>query len=323
MKNVIEEANARVRLQEGTRVIEQLLLECYFRPGISTKELARKTLLPVPVAAAIKKELIKEGVLEQERGVCCTAEGNAYIENDWGYKGLDKPLYQKLAAKETDWRSELPDVLSSLRDLFQARPQVNVQIDQSKCTPETSLARAILCLRDHSLIGKKVLCVGDDDLVSVSLGFLLKRLFPDINEPKAAIHVADIDERFLSYIREIAGREGLPVTCHRLDLRQPLPEELQGRYDCFFTDPPYTLQGLNLFISRGISGLKKAKGLPIFLSFAHKAPDVLLAIQREFVRMGLVAKEVIPGTGVGTRLSRYVQGSIFMTSRNQTFNSTV
>ncbi|RAV22356.1 bis-aminopropyl spermidine synthase family protein [Paenibacillus contaminans] len=294
MKNVIEEANARVRIQEGTRVIEQLLLECYFKPGISTKELARKTLLPVPVAAAIKKELIKEGVLEQERGVRCTAEGNAYIENDWGYKGLDKTLYQKLAAKETDWRSELPDVLSSLRDLFQARPQVNVQIDQSKCTPETSLARAILCLRDHSLIGKKVLCVGDDDFVSVSLGFLLKRLFPDINEPKATIHVADIDERFLSYIREIAGREGLPVTCHRLDLRQPLPEELQGRYDCFFTDPPYTLQGLNLFISRGISGLKKAKGLPIFLSFAHKAPDVLLAIQREFVRMGLVAKEVIP-----------------------------
>lgn len=294
MKNYIEVASANIRLQEGFRVIEQLLIECYFRPGISTKELARKTLLPVPVATAIKKELIREGALEQDRGVRCTYEGNAYIEKEWGYEGLDKALYQKLMADETDWHSELADILLILEGLFQSRPQVNVQIDQSKCTSKTSLARAILCLRDHSLIGKQVLCVGDDDLVSVSLGFLLKRLFPNARNSKTTIHVVDIDDRFLRYIQEIAEREGLQIKCHNLDLRQPLPEELHGQYDCFFTDPPYTLQGLNLFISRGISGLKKKKGLPIFLSFAHKSPDFTLAMQREFVRMGLMAKEVIP-----------------------------
>ncbi|MBP1990603.1 bis-aminopropyl spermidine synthase family protein [Paenibacillus eucommiae] len=294
MKTYIEKASAHVNLQEGPRVIEQLLIECYLRPGISTKELARNTLLPVPVATAIKKELIKAGALVQNCGVRCTEEGNAYIQQDCGYDGLDTTLFQKLMGHETAWKTELADILLLLEDVFQSRPQVNVQIDQSKCTAETSLARAILCLRDHSLIGKHILCVGDDDLVSVSLGFLLKRLFPNASHPKTKIEVVDIDDRFLNCISEIAHQEGLPIECHSLDLRQPLPAKMHGQYDCFFTDPPYTLQGMSLFISRGISALKAIKGLPIFLSFAHKSPDFTLAMQREFVRMGLMAREVIP-----------------------------
>ncbi|MED0670051.1 bis-aminopropyl spermidine synthase family protein [Aneurinibacillus aneurinilyticus] len=293
MKNYIEETYANVQLQEGSRIIEQLLVECYIRRGISTKELARKILLPVPVATAIKKELIKTGVLTQDRGVHCTRKGIAYIENELGYGGLDRTLYGKLMANKTDWRTELADILSILTELLHMRPQVNVQIDQSKCTPETSLRRALLCLREHALIGKQILCVGDDDLVSVSLGFLLKRLFPNTRNQRAMISVIDIDERFLQYIRDIARKEQLPITCHNIDLRQPLPKKLCGQYDCFFTDPPYTLQGMSLFISRGISALKKEKGLPIFLSFAHKSPDFTLALQREFVGMGLSIREII------------------------------
>ena len=294
MKNVIEMASANVRLEEGPRVIEQLLIECYLRPGISTKEMARKTMLPVPVATAIKKELIKAGALKQDRGVHCTFAGNDYVEQEWGYFGLDKELYYKLMADGMAWKSELAELLMEWNELFQARPQANVQIDQSKCTLETSLKRAVLCLREHSLIGKQVLCVGDDDLVSVALGFLLKRLFPGRSSPKTAIHVVDVDERFLQYIRDIAEREDLPISCHHADLRQPLQEDLHGRFDCFFTDPPYTIQGMSLFLSRGISALKRRKGLPVFLSFAHKSPGFTLAMQQELVRMGMMMKEITP-----------------------------
>lgn len=61
MKAFIEQVRQHIQLQEGTPVIEQLLIECYMNPGISTKELTRRTLLPTPVAAAIKRELIKAG----------------------------------------------------------------------------------------------------------------------------------------------------------------------------------------------------------------------------------------------------------------------
>lgn len=293
MMNYIEAAKSKVSLQEGPQVIEQLLAASYMRPGISTKELARLTYLPVPVTAAIKKELMKAGALIQERGVHCTYSGKLYVEQELGYGGLDQELYRKLMAGEADWQTELSDVLARLAEILELRPQVDVQIDQSQCTVETSLRRAILCLREHSLIGKNILCVGDDDLVSISLGLLLKRLFPNTKEQRAGITVIDIDERFLQFISDIAEQEGVSVACRRIDLRQPLSREWSGQYDCFFTDPPYTLQGMTLFLSRGIHALKKEKGNPIFLSFAHKSPDVTLSMQREFVRMGLSVKQVL------------------------------
>jgi len=294
MKNLIKTASEDVRIQEGERALEQILLECYLRPGISTKELARRTMLPIPVATAAKKAFIKTGALQQDRGVRCTHEGAAFIEQHWGYASLDYPLYERLMSGKTNLEAELAELLTKLEAWFAQRPQVDVQLDQAKCTTETSLRRAILCLQDHSLIGKRILCVGDDDMVSISLGMLLKSLFPAGVSFKTSIHVVDLDERYLSYIREIAKREHLPITCHYLDLRHPLPAEMHEQFDCVFTDPPYTLQGMNLFISRGIMALKKTCGLPLFLSFAHKSPDFTLAMQREFVQMGLIAKEVIP-----------------------------
>jgi len=311
MKTYIEQASQNTRLQEGTQVIEQLLLECYLNPGISTKGLARKTLLPTPVAAAIKRELIKAGALVQDRGVRCTADGLAWIEREWGYGGLDHSLYYDLL-DETKWIESLKDILVILEELFALRPSVNVQIDQSKCTPETSLRRAILCLKQHALIGKKILCVGDDDLVSVSIGLLLKRLFPDGGHTVTQVDVLDIDERFLRYIESIAKERGLPIGCHRLDLREPLPENLYGQFDCFFTDPPYTLQGMGLFVSRGIQALKREKGLPVFLSFAHKSPAIMLAMQREFVRMGLTVSANFP------QFNAY-EGAEMIANRSQMF----
>lgn len=293
MKTYMEQASQHLQLQEGTWIIEQLFLECYLNPGISTKLLARKTLLPTPVAAAIKRELIQAGALRQDRGVRCTAEGEAWVKRAWGYDGLNRPLYHELL-RDTKWTELLRDVLEELEELFALRPSANVQIDQSKCTPETSLRRAVLGLKYHALIGKKIVCIGDDDLVSVSIGLLVKRLFPGGHHTATRVEVLDIDERFLHYIETIATERGLPIQCRSVDFREPLPADLHDQFDCAFTDPPYTLQGMGLFLSRGIQALKREKGLPLFLSFAHKSPAFTLAMQRELVRMGLTVSANFP-----------------------------
>lgn len=146
MQDFIEQTGTRVRLEEGNHVIERLLLSCYFDPGIATKELARRTLLPVPVAAAIKKELIRAGALIQKNGVQCTSEAREWIEQVRGYSGLNKLFYLEIMEISMDDLSGHPvlaEILAILEDIFRMRPQVNVQIDQSKCTPETSLRRAV------------------------------------------------------------------------------------------------------------------------------------------------------------------------------------
>ncbi len=294
MINYIEHVYANVKIDEGPQAIENLLLEIFFHEGISTKELARKTLLPVPLAAAIKREFIKAGLVVQDRGVRLSGEGISYIENQLGYKGLNKTLYNKLVNGEWNIDEDFKEEKVKLNKLFDERPQVDVTVDQSKCTVETSIKRAILCLKYHCLIGKEILCVGDDDLVSISIGFLIKKLFSDVKMSNTNICIFDVDKRFLKYIEDIAQSENLPLLCINMDMRLPIDNEYKKKFDCFFTDPPYTLLGMNLFLSRGISSLKNRMGLPIFLSFAHKSPDFTMEVQKEFINMGLAVTEIIP-----------------------------
>lgn len=297
--NYIEQVYNNVNIEEGYLAIENMLLEVYFNEGISSKELARKTLLPVPLVAAIKKEFIKVDVLIQDRGIRLSKLGRAYVEEQLGYRGLDIELYNKLINSMWDIDKDFKLEKEILEKLFNERPQVDVTIDQSKCTVETSIKRAILCLQYHSLVGKTILCLGDDDLVSISLGFILKRLFSDIDYCNTKICVFDVDQRFLDYISAIAKQYSLPITCIQTDLRHPIDKNYMNKFDCAFTDPPYTIQGINLFVSRAITALKSMKGLPIFLSFAHKSPNFTLEMQGSFVLMGLGISEIVP------RFNRY------------------
>ncbi|QUH18818.1 bis-aminopropyl spermidine synthase family protein [Alkaliphilus sp. B6464] len=293
MINYIQEVNKNVNIQEGKQAIENILLNIYFKEGISNKELSRNNLLPIPVIVAIKKEFIKYGLLVQDRGVRLTKEGLSFIENRLGFRGIRKDLYMKLLKETWEEEQEITEVKRTLSEVFINRPLADVTIDQSKCTLDTAVKRAVLCLQNYALVGRNILCVGDDDLVSVALGFLLKKLFANIEHCNTTIYVVDIDNRVLTYIKDIAEKERLPIKCVCSDFRKPLSKDFTEQFDCFFTDPPYTLDGMNLFLSRGIEALKKQNGLPIFLSYAHKSPDFEFAMQQCFVDMGLIVSKVM------------------------------
>ena len=256
MLNYLDEVNKNVSIEEGKKTIENILITIYFKEGISTKELARNSLLPIPVVAAIKKEFIKKGLVIQDRGIRLTIKGRHFVEEQLGFKKINSDLYMKLLI-------------------------------------DTSLKRAILCLKDYYLVGKRILCLGDDDLVSVALGFLLKKLFNNTINYTTKITVMDIDERIIDYISDIAIKEDLPIKCEYVDLKMPLADNFKNQFDCFFTDPPYTLEGMNLFLSRGIEALRDDSGLAIYFSYAHKSPDFQLTMQKCFFRMGLIVSEVM------------------------------
>jgi len=151
----------------------------------------------------------------------------------------------------------------------------------------------LLALRNCQLIGKPLICIGDDDLVSIGTGLLLRELFP-AGGSTTRIAVVDIDERFLSYIRETAQEYQLPVVCYAHDLRKPLPVALQAQFCTAFTDPPYTLPGLALFLSRALEALTDEDEQVLFLSFAHKPSAFLLTMHQQILGMGLVPVEIIP-----------------------------
>ena len=293
MFNYIEEVNKNIKIEEGKNVIENILINIYFKEGISTKELGRNMLLPIPIVAAIKKEFIKRKILIQDRGIRLTSEGKAFIEDELGFKNINKNLYIKLLTDPWKDHKEIIEIREELNIIFKNRPQVDVTIDQSKCSIDTAIKRAVLCIKNHTLIGKKILCIGDDDLVSIAIGFLLRKLYKTSIKYKTSITVMDIDKRIINYINNIAIEENLPIKCEYIDFRKELSKDFKKQFDCFFTDPPYTLEGMNLFLSRGIEALNDESGLFIYLSYAHKSPDFELDMQKNFLKMGLVVSEII------------------------------
>lgn len=294
MLNCIEKIKKNVNLEEGNKTVENILITIYLQEGISTKELAKLNFLPLPVTAAIKKEFIKEKLVIQDRGSRLTPSGIHFAENKLGFKNIDKKLYLKLLTNSQEECEEISKIKEEIHHIFENRPQADVTLDQSKSNMETSLKRAVLCLKNYDLIGKNILCLGDDDLTSIALGFLLKKLFPSALYQSTEITVIDIDKRIIEYIADTAVKESLPIKCEYMDLKKTLPDKLKNKFDCFFTDPPYTLKGLNLFISRGIEALKNKSDLNIYFSFAHKSPTYQLNMQKNFLAMGLAISTVTP-----------------------------
>ena len=292
--NYIENMQRNISSKEGESVAEKMLHDVFFYGPISNKELSRRAMLPIPVVTALKKEGIKSGIFEQEHrcGMKMSTEGCRYLEDECGFSGIDRELYLQLLDKEEAREKLMAQLSKEHCFLFLERPKADVTIDQAQCTIQTAFRRAILCLCNGTLVGKRVLCLGDDDFVSVALGFLLKRMFPGKTEYKTDICVMDMDERLVRCIWHLTEKYRLPIRCEQIDIRKPLPVHLSGYFDCVFTDPPYTQEGASLFLSRAVSAMKPMRGLNIFFSFANKPVDETFALQQVIQMHGLSVREI-------------------------------
>ena len=301
--NYIDIIYQNVKIQEGRQAIEKLLIDFYFARGDSSKDYAILNNIPVPLVTAIKKEALKLKLLEKSTGIHLSLKGKQFIENELGYKGVDVKLYKTLNLNDV---SKIIERLAlNLNDIFENRPEVDVSVDQSKCTLETAIKRALLCLENNCLIGKNILCVGDDDLISISIGMLLHALYGgNMNLCKTQIYVLDSDQRILDYISEIAKIYDLPIKCHNINLYDSIPNKYLSKMDCFYTDPPYTLSGMKLFLSRGVECLKNSVSLNVFLSFAHRSQEEMLKIHKTFIELGLSTLRIMP------QFNRYEGASI-------------
>ncbi|KEI77309.1 methyltransferase [Clostridium botulinum A2 117] len=291
--NYIDIIYQNVKIQEGRQAIEKLLIDFYFARGYSSKDYAILNNIPVPLVTAIKNEALKLKLLEKSIGIHLSLKGKQFVENELGYKGINIKLYKTLNINHVDKVMERLSL--NLNNIFENRPEADVSVDQSKCTLETAIKRALLCLENNCLIGKNILCVGDDDLISVSIGMILHTLYSgNMNLCKTKIYVLDSDQRILDYICEIAKLYDLPINCYNIDFRDSIPNEYISKMDCFYTDPPYTLSGMKLFLSRGLECLKNSVSLNVFLSYAHKSQEEMLKIHKMFIELGLSALRIMP-----------------------------
>lgn len=119
------------------------------------------------------------------------------------------------------------------------------RVGQCPVLPETALRRALL-VGDADEVGQKeVLCLGDDDLVSIALAVLGHK-----------VTVYDIDEFLLNFLRVSCKELDLDVDISERDLRDPISDESLEKFDVFLTDPMSNRDCFEIFLSRAFSLLK-------------------------------------------------------------------
>jgi hypothetical protein len=107
--------------------------------------------------------------------------------------------------------------------------------------------------------------------------------------------VIDSDPDVLAWAGgQIAGT-GVEAELIEHDLRRPLPAGLAGGFDVACTDPPYTVSGAELFLSRAVAGLAPEPGRHVFFSFGARRPDEALRTQELIGAMGLTVRGLWPG----------------------------
>lgn len=286
---LIAVANA-TNLREGAAGVEALVREIVRAGNIRLADAARGARLPLPVATAIRRELEKRDLLKRQQGLALSDEGMIWTREDLG---LGEPLKLQIPLQPLHpLPAPLAGAEAALAAVLAQAPSTDVTLDQAPCTAETAVRRAALLYQSGALEGRRIILIGDDDSVSVACGLLGKLV---AGRPLARrIMVVDIDPRRLAFINACAKQHGLQIETQVHDLRQPLPQELLGSFDTFITDPPYTLDGAKLFLSRGIEAIAAGRGQALF-SFGHTAPVQRIALQAAMAELGLAVTSLYPG----------------------------
>ncbi len=310
LKSVAE----RAQLREGAAGVEEVLRVVYRAQHdgnaepLTARALARMVRLPLPVVTAVRRELEKAGVLEAGPHLVLTGAADSMIGDAWGWASLRASEQSSEDAEAGHTNAVIcpecgglgvapqgrvwSNLLEVLRRHFMGNPRVDVTLDQSHCTPETNLRRVALMYEDGALAGKHVLVLGDDDSVSAAIALAGKELSPSGKLARRVVAL-DTDNRILNHLRDIAVEEEVLVGLVHHDVRQPLHRDLQGEFETVSTDPPYTLPGLELFLSRAVQAIRPEGG-KIYLHFGHRPPDEQVEVQSAIARMGLVIERLVP-----------------------------
>lgn len=289
---VVAAVAAAVGLAEGESGIRDILSAILTAEPAAVREVARLAELPVPIVAASCNELRKHGIVDTQRPVRFTASGRAAVAAANVGAGL------RVTCPECGGRGEIvPPELAGLAQRLHAiadgTPGAKAELDQTHCTVDTKLARVLRLVQARALAGQRIIVLGDDDLVSVAIAH-----FAGLTGGAGAIRrlaVVDTDADILAWIEQNVADTGLVVETVQHDLRQPLPAGLTGAFDVVLTDPPYTVAGAHLFLSRAVSALAPQPGRHVFFSFGARRPDETIAVQRAIAEMGLVVRSLAAG----------------------------
>jgi predicted methyltransferase len=286
---IAREVAAAVGLAEGPSGVRDVLRAIALSEPVPASQISRMAELPIPIVTAVCNELRKRAVVDRSRPVRLTEQARATLTS--AGQRLD-PACGCCGGLGLRIPAELAALATELERPAGGAPPARMELDQTHCTIETKIHRVLRLHQAGALDGKKIVLLGDDDLIAVTIA-----RFARLTGTAAAIRgltVIDTDPAVLTWIAEQSAGTGVAVDLVEHDLRQPLPDGVAGRFDVACTDPPYTVPGAELFLSRAVEALQPRPGQHVFFSFGGRRPAETLRTQQLIAGLGLVIRSLTP-----------------------------
>lgn len=160
----------------------------------------------------------------------------------------------------------------------------NDYYDQLSLLPSAIENKLSVLLRKNDLINRDILCLGDDDLFSIACS---------LTELPKSITVFDADEKVVNFLNEVSSKLPIPIKTVRLDFLQPLPVDYQDSFDVLVTEPPHTIKGILLFVSRGIQVLRKRGVLYLGVPDMVVNREEWLQIEQIITKAGITFTDIV------------------------------
>lgn len=198
-----------------------------------------------------------------------------------------KNLTEKIAnyAKKTLLETKInQNVIKEIIKKYQKnRLKPDRNLDQFNATIATTVKRVVKLAQNGDLAGKKLAFLGDDDLVSIGVA---------LTHQYKKITVFEIDDRLNKLITQISQENNLNIEVIKQDLRQPIDKSHFDKYDLVFTDPPYTKEGINIFLNQAIKLINKNFLGRIYLCYGNsdRAREREIEIQKLILDHNLIIK---------------------------------
>jgi len=180
-------------------------------------------------------------------------------------------------------------------------------LDQFFATEKTSVQKALILQKNNFSKDANIAVLGDDDLVSLVLA---KLGFKNIT-------IFEIYDEIINLIDKVSNENNFNITCVKYNAKETINPTYTSKFDVVLTDPPYTQNGIELFLDRSISLLsnKGLKGSFIYLNYGNsfKNYNEFFRIYNVFLKYNLVVENVlnkfnsyIGAEGIGSTSNLYI-----------------
>jgi predicted methyltransferase/DNA-directed RNA polymerase subunit RPC12/RpoP len=290
----LEELAREVRLLEGPAGVERFLWAVAQCTSATTRHISQQLGIPVPVVSALRRELEKRGYLSRGKGMHLSSSGEELIRCLWG--GVPPPARECPTCYGSGIREPVAEagLIQEIENLCRQRPTPDVTLDQAHLEPRCLVRKANLLISQGCILGRRVLFLGDDDLLSLTV-FLAAQRTDDFQPNSLQIEVIDLDTRVVEVISTLSKALSLPISARSADARNPLADSLRARFDTVITDPPYTLAALRAFLGRAEEALHGSPRSLVVLSFGRKSDMEQVQIQQLFCSYRLALRAFYPG----------------------------